>query len=240
MKLNTHHSDGTYRKYQSINCILLDLDGTLIDSEGISFQCTDTAFRQVMGRGITPEERDIFMGRPVSILLSDMFGTRGEEIAAIGKSLYMKKIPGLNLYDGIMDVLLELKKMGLKMGIVTSSRREPVNEIMKSLKIENLFSTVVTQESTERHKPQPDPVFKALEETGTLPKNAIFIGDQPWDMQSANAAGVRSYGASWGPGRESLLRRSGAISVLRKPSSILRIIRGYPQQLDGNNSFKAE
>lgn len=225
---------------QRVKCVLMDLDGTLIDSEDISFRCTDAAFRQVMGRGITSEEKTTFMGRPVSLLLKEMFGSRGEDIALLGKSLYMKSIPEIRMYAGFMNVLMELKRLGMKLGIVTSSRNEPVHAILRSFHIEGIFDVVVTQESTERHKPQPDPVFKALEETGTLPKNAIFIGDQPWDMQSANAAGVRSYGASWGPGRESLLRSSGAISVLRKPSSILRIIRGYPQQLDGNNSFKAE
>lgn len=207
----------------SIKCVLLDLDGTLIDSEDISFRCTDTAFRQVMGRGITSEEKTMFMGRPVSILLKEMFGSRGEDIALLGKSLYMRSVPEIKMFDGFMDVLMELKRLGLKLGIVTSSRNEPVHAILRTLHIEGIFDAVVTQESTEKHKPEPDPVLKALEETVTSPKDAILVGDQPWDIKSASSAGVRSYGASWGPGKESLLRRAGAISVLRKPSSILRI-----------------
>ena len=206
-----------------IKCALMDLDGTLIDSEDISFKCTDAAFRQIMGRGITSEERSMFMGRPVSILLKDMFGARGEEIALLGKSLYMESVPEIRMYDGFRNVLKELKRLGLKLGIVTSSRSEPVHAILLTLKIEGFFDAVVTQESTEKHKPEPDPVLKALEETVTSPKDAILVGDQPWDIISASSAGVGSYGAAWGPGKESLLRRAGAISVLRKPSSILRI-----------------
>ncbi len=206
-----------------VKCVLLDLDGTLIDSEDISFRCTDTAFRQVMGRGITSEEKTMFMGRPVSLLLKEMFGSRGEDIALLGKSLYMKSVPEIKMYDGFMDVLMELKRLGLKLGIVTSSRNEPVHAILRTLQIEGIFDAVVTQESTDNHKPDPDPVLKALEETVTSAQDSILVGDQPWDIRSASSAGVRSYGASWGPGKESLLRRAGAISVLRKPSSILRI-----------------
>lgn len=206
-----------------VKCVLLDLDGTLIDSEGISFRCTDAAFRQVMGRGITSEEKTMFMGRPVSLLLKEMFGSRGEDIALLGKSLYMESVPEIRMFDGFMDVLMELKRLGLKLGIVTSSRNEPVHAILRSLHIEGIFDAVVTQESTDNHKPDPDPVLKALEETVTSAQDSILVGDQPWDIRSASSAGVRSYGASWGPGKESLLRMAGAISVLRKPSSILRI-----------------
>ena len=201
--------------------VLFDLDGTLIRSEEISFQCMDEAFQVVMGRRMKEEERIALMGRAVSQVLHEMHGDRGMKISETGHLLYRNRISEIPLYEGINEMLDSLSERGIRMGIVTSSRGDLVNDILDSLSISRYFDTVVTQDSTSRHKPEPEPVLECLKRLSVEPGNAIYIGDQPWDMISASSAGVRPYGVSWGPGVPSVLRESGAMEIFSDPSEIV-------------------
>jgi pyrophosphatase PpaX len=72
--------------------------------------------------------------------------------------------------------------------------------------IEHLFETVVGGDETKKHKPDPEPLLLALERLGAAPDDAVYVGDAPFDVKAAKAAGLYSVGVSWGGihGRERL------------------------------------
>jgi pyrophosphatase PpaX len=80
---------------------------------------------------------------------------------------------------------------------------------------------VIASDSTERHKPHPEPVLMALRHLGYAPAEAIFVGDSPYDMQAGCAAGVTAVGVAWGAFGEETLRASGASRVLKRPTDLL-------------------
>ena len=96
------------------------------------------------------------------------------------------------------DVLAELRRQGRKLGIVTAKRRQTVALAFETVPIEHLFDLVVGSDDTERHKPDPDPILHALERLRAAPDDAVYVGDSPFDIRAAKAAGVHSIAVTWG------------------------------------------
>ena len=99
---------------------------------------------------------------------------------------------------GMEDVLLQLKDEGRRLGIVTAKRRQTVELAFARLPIEHLFETVVGGDETERHKPDPEPLLLALERLGAGPEEAAYVGDAPFDVRAAKAAGLYAIAVAWG------------------------------------------
>ncbi|HSO01715.1 MAG TPA: HAD-IA family hydrolase, partial [Gaiellaceae bacterium] len=66
------------------------------------------------------------------------------------------------------------------------------------VEIEHLFDVVVGSDDTERHKPDPAPIVHALELLGASPDDAVYVGDSPFDIRAAKAAGVHAVAVTWG------------------------------------------
>lgn len=104
----------------------------------------------------------------------------------------------LELCAGMGDVLATLKAEGRRLGIVTSKRRHTTQLALDRLGIEPYFEAIVTSDETTTHKPSPEPVLLALSRLGALPGDAAYVGDSPYDVGSARAAGVFAVAVGWG------------------------------------------
>jgi pyrophosphatase PpaX len=99
---------------------------------------------------------------------------------------------------GMDEVLVDLKEEGRRLGIVTAKRRQTVELAFARIPIAHLFETVVGGDETERHKPDPAPLLLALERMGARADQAAYVGDAPFDIKAAKAAGLFSIGVTWG------------------------------------------
>jgi HAD superfamily hydrolase (TIGR01509 family) len=100
--------------------------------------------------------------------------------------------------EGMDRVLDELRDRGHRLGVVTAKRRATVDLAFARIPIEHLFETVVGGDETTEHKPHPAPLLLALDRLGADPDDAAYVGDSPFDMQAARAAGLHAIGVSWG------------------------------------------
>ena len=96
------------------------------------------------------------------------------------------------------DVLVQLKDEGRRLGIVSAKRRTTVELAFARVPLGHLFDVVVGGDETERQKPNPEPLLLALERLGADAADAAYVGDSPYDMQAARAAGVYAVGVTWG------------------------------------------
>src|SRR5439155_18224127 len=101
-------------------------------------------------------------------------------------------------YDGVTEMLWRLRDEGRRLGIVTSKLRESVDLVLDQVSYSPAFEVVVTVEDTQEHKPQPEPILCALDRLGVSADAAIYVGDSPYDILAARAAGVASGAALWG------------------------------------------
>ena len=88
---------------------------------------------------------------------------------------------------------------GRRLGVVTAKRRATLELAFEVLpELRRFFEVTVAAEDTERHKPNPDPLLLALERLGESADGAVYVGDSPFDVQAAKAAGAASIAVTWG------------------------------------------
>ena len=92
-----------------------------------------------------------------------------------------------------------LKAQGRKLGIVTAKRHRTVGLALDRFPaLASAFDVVVGYEDTSRHKPDPEPVLLAIEQLAGAPDEAVYVGDSPFDIGAAKAAGVFAVAVGWG------------------------------------------
>ena len=179
--------------------VLFDLDGTVIDSGAIILASMRHAAETVVGG--TWEDHDLMkaVGGPgLEAQMVALDPNRVDELVRVYRAHNEPLHDTLACCPGMEDVLETLKERGHRLGIVTAKRRVTVDLAFARLPIEHLFETVVGGDETQEHKPHPRPLLLALERLDASPAEAAYVGDSPFDMQAARAAGLRAIGVSWG------------------------------------------
>lgn len=207
--------------------VLFDLDGTLIDSIGLLLKCVRHIFE---GRTPAPtdEEWIATLGTPLRKQLAAYVDSDDEIEAIVSKyrTFQREHHDALTLaYPGVKETLLELERRGHPMGVVTSKSNEMMDRGLAWLGALEMMQTRIGMNSCEIHKPDPFPVRLALKELGYEPREALFVGDSPYDILSGNAAGVVSVAAMWGPFTREQLEPA-------KPAEYLDKIEDLPRLLD--------
>ena len=189
--------------------ILFDLDGTLIDSVELILRSKTYAFES---RGLTPVS-DAEWLRWLGTPLRDTFRRYTDDPAEVDRFIAAYREFQLEHHDrllrpyaGAAETLEALRDAGHPIGIVTSKSVELSERGLDHVGLLEFVDTIVGADSTERHKPDPEPVRLGLERLGASADRALFVGDSVHDMNAGNAAGVVTVAALWGPfTREDLL-----------------------------------
>jgi pyrophosphatase PpaX len=104
----------------------------------------------------------------------------------------------LEACDGMEDVLVRLHREGRRLGVVTAKRRSTVELAFARVPVAHLFETVVGGDETEKHKPDPEPLLLAAERMHASPAETAYVGDSPFDIRAAKAAGMYAVAVTWG------------------------------------------
>lgn len=136
-------------------------------------------------------------------------------------------IPLLKPYPGIDTLISKLHGQGISVAIVTSSPRIYCSKIIDQWKWP--INTIIAYHDTEKHKPDPEPILKAVQNSGCIAADCFHIGDMAGDTQAAKAAGVASLGALWGSPHPDGLRDSNPDFLFSTVSelSIFLLERGW-------------
>lgn len=181
----------------SIEAVLFDMDGTLVDSESVHYSCWSQLLASF---GVRYDEDDFcqrFSGRPTIDAAKEIKQTHNLSVSsrylADEKyrlfSKYVKtNLPPLMPYAA--DILFAVKEQGLKMALVTGSARHEAEPILKGLGFYDLFDTVVTKDDVTNPKPAGDPYLLALKNMQVAAKNAIAVEDTFSGVTAANNAAL--------------------------------------------------
>ena len=180
--------------------VLFDLDGTLIDSGPIILASMQHAVSTVLGREIPPDELGMTIGGQG--LVAQMQAIDVEHADAL-LDAYKEHNDGLHetleAFDELLAVLPGLKAEGRKLGIVTAKRHRTVGLALERFPaLASAFDVVVAHEDTDRHKPDPEPVLLAVSKLGSTTSEAVYVGDSPFDIRAAKAAGTFAVAVAWG------------------------------------------
>lgn len=203
--------------------VVLDLDGTLVDSVYHHVVAWQTAFEEV-GMRVPTVEIHSAIGLSGDRLVPHLRGDCAED--AVGDTVraahdrhFEVALRHVTPLDGANELLEWLRQQGLWVVVASSGGAEPTEQLLSLIENRGMLHAVVSGAQTSRSKPAPEPVRRAVEAVGG--RRAIVVGDAVWDMHSATAAGHRPVGVlSGGVSRESL-QAAGASRVYDGPQHLL-------------------
>jgi pyrophosphatase PpaX len=179
--------------------VLFDLDGTVVDSGAIILASMRHATREVLGRDFGDEELMRTVGGPgLEAQMAVFAPERVNELVRVYRAHNEPLHEELEACTGMEDVLVRLHQEGRRLGVVTAKRRSTVELAFARVPIAHLFETVVGGDETEKHKPDPEPLLLAAERMGARPAEIAYVGDSPFDVRAAKAAGMHAIAVTWG------------------------------------------
>ncbi len=191
---------------------LFDFDGTLVDTTEMIFQSMRHATSCVLGRDdFSREELLANVGQPLPRQMEILDAEKAELLLEAYRAHHEEHHDALIAeFPGVDEALYRLRAAGVRVVVVTSKRRRSVEmALAKFPGLDLVVDLFVTMEDTTEHKPHPEPLLKGLELMGDVPmEQAVYVGDSPFDVQAAKAAGLTSVAVSWGAFSEDTLREA--------------------------------
>jgi len=207
---------------------ILDIDGTLVDTNYHHAIAWFRAFRQ---HGIVLPiwriHRHIGMGgdQLIGALTDERFEEReGDSIRAAEKVLYMELIGEVEPMQGARQLLEEIKRRGHSVVLASSAQADEVEHYVELLDARTIADAWTTSADVEQTKPQPDLVNSALQKAQADAKDAVMVGDTPWDVQAAKSARVPTIAVRTGGFGQDELEEAGAAAVFESVAELLERI----------------
>ena len=187
-------------KYQ---LILFDLDGTVADTDEMIVQTMYILYDKYRGGRRTPrEEIYYFSGPPIYETLQKEFpGGDMDFLFHEFVNESVKQYPKtVKTYPHCKETILNLKKMGYKVGIVTNKMHGATKLCLNLIDLENIFDSVVCYDDVEHPKPEAEPILKSMENCGIKDLDKVlYVGDNKIDLDTANNAHIDCALVTWGP-----------------------------------------
>ena len=211
------------------NTILFDLDGTLTDSgTGI----INSAIHALKKMGIEETDREklkAFIGPPLTYSFQTFYGCSEEEsLKAVEYYREYFSVDGKfenSVYEGIREVLEELRNNGRRLVVATSKPELFTHQILEHFDLDKYFDFVASATMDETRNTKPEVIKYALESCGlTDMSDLVMVGDRHHDIDGANAFGIDSVGVLYGYGSRAELEEAGATYIAETPADILKCI----------------
>ncbi|WP_043502541.1 HAD family hydrolase [Georgenia sp. SUBG003] len=201
--------------------VLLDADGTLVDSNYLHVDAWSRALADV-GHPVDAWRihRCIGMGSELLVreLLGDAARAVGDRVREIHSDLYGRTADRLRRLDGVPELVRALRERGQRVVVSTSASPSELRHIKEVLDVD--VDGITAAADVEDPKPAPDLVRAALEEAGVRAEHAVFVGDSVWDVKSCAGAGVPCVGVLTGGISAGELTDAGAVAVYRSVAEL--------------------
>lgn len=179
-----------------LKAVIFDFDGTIIDTESLWFQMYKEVLADEYKIDLTLEEFAKCIGTKDDVLY-EFINTQATnpvnrvEIETKVKNKVQMLKETLILREGVYDLIQEVKGLGLKIGIASSSSRSWIDEFLTKFNLHQFFDVIKTSEHVENVKPDPALYIKAIENLGVRPNEAIAIEDSVNGSLAAVKAGLK-------------------------------------------------
>jgi pyrophosphatase PpaX len=207
--------------------VLFDLDGTLIDTNRLIIDSFQYTYKKSLGLEVSEQEILKYFGEPLLVTLKRYSEEKADELF----KTYIdynetRHNDTVTIFEGVQELLEELKKQGYTLALVTSKRRKVAQRGLDLFDISKHFDVFVALEDTELHKPNPAPAIKALELLNANPQDAIMVGDSVFDIHCAHGAGVKAVLVKWSAAQGFQGDVASADYVVHDTEELLKVIQG--------------
>jgi len=204
------------------DCIIFDVDGTLIDTENVVFKAYQKVIYEEYGRYFTREEIAPAYGVPTREALIILGFKNVDEASEKHQKYLLEFFSEVQPFEGVTKTLEFLYKNGVTMGVVTSRNKAETEKDPCFEKLMKYFNNnIVCSDDTKEHKPNPEPLLKAVEKTGVQKSKILYVGDTYYDYMCAKNAGVDFALALWGATNT---KNMEAKYMLGKPEDVISLV----------------
>jgi HAD superfamily hydrolase (TIGR01509 family) len=213
------------------DAVLLDIDGTLVDSNGAHASAWSDAFK-AYGRHHPPEQVRPLIGKGGDKLLRELASLdaesgEGKRIAEARVEIFRDRyLPNLKPTPGAAAFVEWLLESRMTVVVATSAKEDEVKALLRICGGQALVKDATTSDDAERSKPDPDILVAALEKSGATPERAIMIGDTPYDIEAASRAGLATIAFRCGGWDDATLQ--GAIAIYDHPRQLMDCLGQSP------------
>ncbi len=220
-----------------VESVIFDLDGTLahfnLDFKSLRGEVRSYLIRMSVPTSVISVNESIFeMLKKTRNFLKEQlvnpltaFDEVRSQALAIAEKYEMEAASTTNLQMGANEMLKELKRMKIKMGLCTTSSEKAANYILQHFKIKDFFQVIVPRNKVKDVKPSTEPFELALKTLSTLPKDTVIVGDSIVDMQSTKELKAIAVGFPTGVSTIEQLKHNGANYIITSLADLPVLIK---------------
>ena len=215
-----------------IKAVIFDLDGTLTNTLNAIAHFGNLALGTYGLPPIETEDYKYHVGDGRDKLIHRILAVSGndneemfQKVGAVYDENYEKDfLYDTDAYDGIRELLKELKKRELKIAVCTNKPDNVAHFVVETIFGKGTFDIISGVKKGGATKPDPRAALQIAEAFGAMPRECIFMGDTNVDIRTAVNADMNSVGVLWGFRGEDELREAGAEHIVSKPGEILNLL----------------
>lgn len=214
-----------------IKACIFDMDGTVANTINSIKYFANNALKKAGLDEIDTETYKVIVGNGAKVLVERMLKTVGadekyfDEVSFEYNTKYDNDFLYLTEpYEGIIDMLKELKKLGIKAAILSNKPHGTAIKVSEALFPDGLIDVCYGGREGVALKPDPQGVFDIIDELGVKKEECLYIGDTGTDMKTGKGAGLYTVGVLWGFRKEPELLENGADAIISHPSELLDIV----------------
>lgn len=223
------------QKKLKVKGIIFDLDGTLIDSIDIYFTIVEKVLERLNMPSVSRASIlaaaesenfnwDLVLPEELTKRKTEIIDQAWEIVDEIAPPLFEKNV---KLMPGADRILKRMDSDGLKVGLVTSTRRSYLKIKMQPLKtagVAELFEAIITSDDTRKRKPAADPLIACAQKLRLDPYKCAYVGDTHTDMQAGRAAGMKTIGVLTGFDPLELLQKETPDAIIESIGHLMEVI----------------
>jgi len=205
-----------------LKVIIFDFDGTLADTIDILLNITNRLSAEFGFKSATKEE----LAQLSNLTSWQILRYSGISIFKFPllirklKAELRNEIPNIQLFPGIKEVLLELKKLGFQLGIITSNSRENVLASLEINGLQGIFTFIYSGSTFGKHKV----IKRWLKKERINAEEVIYVGDETRDIDAAKKTGIKIIAVSWGFNSQSALAAQNPDFLIERPQELIEIM----------------
>jgi pyrophosphatase PpaX len=209
-----------------IDTVIFDFDGTLADTN----QLIINSFKHIYCKfhdGKCDEDYILStFGEPLELTLRRDFGAYSfEDVIASYRDYQVERFENdVKLYETVEETVKYFVQNNIKIGIATSRLRGSTLSALKKFDMDKYFQVVISADDVTKHKPDKEPLIKAISELNSIPENTLYVGDSKFDMECAINAGVTPVLVGWQKNSEELAAKYNVKHVIDKMWDLTKII----------------
>lgn len=211
--------------------VIFDLDGTLVNSIEDIADAMNTVLNSYNYPTHSYKAYENFIGNGIRSLVIKALPELHRDDAQINScfdammNAYRNRCTiKTKPYDGIIDLLDQLKSSELKMGVLSNKEDKLTKKVISAL-LPNYFDPILGLKIEAHKKPNPVVALEICKTLNVQPEETIYVGDTTIDMQTANNANMLAVGVPWGFRDKKELVENGAKHILNHPSDLIEILK---------------